>query len=88
MEALCNALAFAMAYLGTVERESDGDEDNDATALESIASYLSEITDSERKALQQAAQLAIQTEKQSKQPNHSLIEGYQSVIEHLAETEG
>lgn len=88
MDALSKALAYAIAFLDSAERESDSDADDDANALEGIVSFLTELTAAERQALQNAAQLAIRTEQQAEQPNYSLIQGYRSLIEHLAETEG
>ena len=87
MNSLAKALAYAMAYLGTVARESDTDEDNDAEALESVAAELASITPSERKALQDAAKSAISIQEQSESPNYSLINGFNDVLEHLKETE-
>ncbi|MFN0078234.1 MAG: hypothetical protein ACKVY0_17410 [Prosthecobacter sp.] len=87
MNSLANALAYAMAYLGTVARESEADEDNDADALESIAAELASITPRERQALQDAAKLAISSEETSESPNYSLINGCNDVLEHLKETE-
>jgi hypothetical protein len=83
MKSISSALAFAMAYLGTVGRESDTDEDNDVKALEDIAAELASMTRRERQSLQNAAQTAIEVELAAKSPNHSLVSGYRDVLEHL-----
>jgi hypothetical protein len=87
MVALSNALAFAMAYLGNADRETSADADNDVKALEDIAALLADVSLVEAKALADAAWRAIKVEQQASSPNQSLMEGYQSVIEHLAEAE-
>ncbi len=85
MEALCKSLVFALAYLGTVARESDDDEDNDVAALERMAFELNSMTSAEKKSLLATAKAAIASEQKAKKPNHSLISGYNSVLEQFAE---
>lgn len=85
MNALCKSLAFALAYLGTVARESDDDEDNDVEALERMVFELNSMTPAEKKALLATAKAAIAIEQKAKKPNHTLISGYNSVLEQFAD---
>lgn len=88
MEALSKALAYTIAYLGSVVRETGNDADNDVGALEDIAALIDELTPPEKASLQAAAGQAIAEAEKAEQPNYNLIEGYHSILEHLAEQEG
>jgi hypothetical protein len=88
MDALSKALAYSLAYLGTVQRESDDDADNDVKALECISALLNDLSPQERASLEAAAKDAIAREQKAQQPNHSLIDGYHSILENLAEQGG
>lgn len=62
MQALADALVYAVAYINLRGAEGAMDDDSDVGALESIAGLLSESSNEEQDALAAAAERALATE--------------------------
>jgi len=61
MQAIANALVYAVTYINL--RAADGDGDDDVAALESIAGMLNAATEEEKEALASAAERALANER-------------------------
>lgn len=83
MRAIAKALISAAAY---IELKGDGEvlsHDDDVAALETMAYFLRDSTEEEKRTLKEAVDDLIQEERQSTRPNQRLIEFYSGFFENI-----
>ena len=78
MEAIADALVYAVSYINCRALEDDESryDDGDVGALESIAGFLANATPAEQDALAAAAERALAEERDSPQPRPEFVEDY------------
>jgi hypothetical protein len=78
MEAIADALVYAVAYINCrpLEDHESRYDDGDAGALESIAGFLAAATRAEQDALAAAAERALAAELASPQPRPEFVQDY------------
>ena len=81
MNAISQALIFAVTYIAGAPAESEEREDADVEALEQIGALLQEAQPSELSALRANVTKAIAAEKKSKKPDRARIRNYEAFIE-------
>ena len=84
MNALADALIYALAYLN-VAPGNDDRQDDDCRAMESIIDTLSRSSVPEQQALVDAATRAISAESAAEPPNYLLISTYGDILDDLHE---
>lgn len=82
MDALADALIYALAYLNIAPGDDDR-QDNDCRAMESMIDMLERSSEAEQQALVSAAVRAIARESAIEPPNHLLISAYRDILDDL-----
>lgn len=83
MQALADALVFAVTYISLLPDERTEFVDHDVRALESIASYLQHASPAEQDALAEAAQRAAESELASGRPRGAVVADLESWMENM-----
>lgn len=86
MEAIADALVFAVAYINGrtgEDPESEDDDERDVNAMESIAAFLRAATPAEEGALAAAAERALTEERSAPRPRPELLHVYEHWMENM-----
>jgi len=84
MDAIADALVYAVAYINCRGDEGDDDLlDDDVGALESIAGYLRNTTPAEQDALAAAAERAVAAERAHSHPREKFVRDYATWMEEM-----
>ena len=83
MKSIADALVYAVSYINCRDAEDDDLADDDVSAVESIAAYLSDATSAEQDALATAAKKALLEEQSLASPRRELIDDFSTWMEGL-----
>lgn len=84
MDAISDALVYAVAYINCRGDEDDDDLlDDDVGALESIAAFLHNTMSAEQDALADAAERALAAEKMRGRPREKFVRDYSNWMEDM-----
>jgi len=82
MNAIAEALVYAVTYINLREDDTEDDEGDDVGALESIAAILQDATEAEKDALAAAAEKAL-AEEQSDYPREEVAQDFRTWMEDM-----
>ncbi len=83
MDAISDALVYAVAYICQRAEDEQDWADEDDSAIGHIMAYLSEATPAEEEALADAAKRALAEEQSLVTPQQAMIEQFSSWMEHV-----
>lgn len=83
MDAISDALVYAVAYVSQQSEDVEDWEGEDDSAIAHVMAYLSEATPAEEDALAEAAKRALAEEQSLITPQQEMIELFSSWMEHV-----
>lgn len=83
MKAIADALVYAVTYISLWDDRDEEFLDDDVGALESIAGYLSDVTEAEKVVLAEAAERALAAEQSAPRPREKFVRECSTWMENM-----